>query len=121
MFRLLVVITAFALSPAIQAQPQTYAKGDIVRLVAPATGDPLPDSRVIAVAGDRIEVGKSGILVNGETVQGISQQMLDQFAEPWAQVVPDGHYFVIGERQEQSAVVRYNGLIPRDKIARKVR
>jgi type IV secretory pathway protease TraF len=101
------------------AQLPTYVKGDIVRLVAPTT-DPLPDSRVIALAGERIHIDRSGFVVNGEPVTDVAPQMLKQFAEPWDQVVPVGHYFVIGKRQEAPGAVRYHGLIPAEKIVRKV-
>jgi signal peptidase I len=118
--KLLIVAAAVALSASLQAQATSYSKGDIVQLVAPATGDPVPDSRVVAVAGDRIHADKSGIVVNGAPVDGISAKLLAQFAKPWDQVVPAGHYFVIGERSETSGSVTYHGLIPAEKIARKV-
>lgn len=91
-----------------------------MRLVSPAGGDPLPDVRVIAVAGDRVYVDKSRIAVNGEPVRDVSPQLLAQVAEKWEQVVPAGHYFVIGERQDDASTVRYHGLIPTAKILRKV-
>ena len=121
MSKLLIVAAAVAVFTPLQAQTPTYLKGDVVRLVAQAGGDPLPDSRVIAVAGDRIQINKSGIVVNGEPVRDISPQLLEQFARPWEQVVPSGHYFVIGERHDgPDSVVRYHGLIPAEKIVRKV-
>ena len=118
--KVLIVAAAVALSTSVHAQTPEYAKGDTVRLVAPATGDPLPDSRVIAVAGDRIHIDNSGIVVNGESVRDVPPGLLAQFDKPWDQVVPAGHYFVIGERREASGSVKYHGLIPAEKIARKV-
>ena len=120
MFNLLALACAVALSAGLQSQPSAFSKGDIVRLVTSAGTDPLPDVRVIAVAGDRIHVDKSRIAVNGEPVRDVSPQLLEQFAETWDQVVPAGHYFVIGERQNDASTVRYHGLIPAAKILRKV-
>ncbi len=120
MSKVLIVAAAVACATLLQAQTISYAKGDIVQLVAPAAGDPLPDSRIIAVAGAGIHIAKTGVIVNGERVAEVSREMLDQFAETWDQVVPVGHYFVIGERQAASSTVRYHGLIPAAKIVRKV-
>jgi signal peptidase I len=118
---LLTLAAAVAFSSTVQSTTATYAKGDVVRLAAQANGDPLPDSRVLAVAGDRIQIDrKKGILVNGEPVKAVSQQFLDQVAEPWDQVVPAGHYFVIAERQTSASTVRYHGLIPAAKIVAKL-
>jgi|SoiMethySBSTD1v2_1073268.scaffolds.fasta_scaffold61821_5 hypothetical protein len=44
MSKLLILVGALALAPILHAQTATYTKGEIVRLVAPASGDPLPDS-----------------------------------------------------------------------------
>lgn len=119
MFKLLVLVVALALAPAFQAQAPTYSNGDVVRLVKPADGDPLPNSRVIAVAGDRLKIDKSGVLLNGEPVRDVAPQVAEQLGS-WDQIVPVGHYFVLGERQEGGSTLRYNGLIPAAKIAGKV-
>ena len=120
MSKVLALAFAVALAPGFQSQPSAYAKGDIVRLATPAGSDPLPDTRVIAVAGDRIHADKSGITVNREPVRDVSSKLLEQIAETWDQVVPPGHYFVIAERQTDLSAVRYHGLIPAAKILRKV-
>ena len=51
-------------------------------------------------------------MVNGESVRDVPPGVLAQFGKPWDQVVPAGHYFVIGERSEASSNVKYHGLIP---------
>jgi signal peptidase I len=122
MSKLFIMLAAIALSPGLQqAQAPTYAKGDVVTLVRPASGDPYPDSRVMAIPGDRLQARRSGILVNGEPVKDVSPGVLEQFVEPWEQVVPPGHYFVIGEKQAGTSAVLYFGLIPSEKIVRKVK
>ena len=102
------------------AQGSRYVRGDTVRLVAQENGDPFPDSRIIAVAGDRIHIDKSSITVNGEAVQGVSMELLQTVAEAWDQLVPEGHYFVVGESGTRNDMVRYYGLIPAGKIIRKM-
>lgn len=116
----LVVLGAVILVQATHAQGTTYGRGDTVRLVAQENGEPLPDSRIIAIAGDRVRIDKSAITVNGEAVEGVSAELLQTVANPWEQLVPEGHYFVVGESGTRNSMVRYYGLIPAGKIIRKL-
>jgi len=121
MTMLLPIVAALVLTSAsFQSEAPQYAKGDVVELQRRSTGESVPDSRVIAVAGDRITADKSGIVVNGERVPGVSPELLEQFAKRWEQVIPAGHYYVIGERQERNSTVRFHGLIPAARILRKI-
>lgn len=121
MSKLLTVSVMVLLSVFVHAQATQYAKGDVVRLQPQANGDPLPDSRIIAIAGDHIQFNKSGVLVNDQIVRDLSERLFAQLsAEPWDQVVPDGHYVVVGERQDPTGTVSYHGLIPGSKILGRV-
>ena len=71
-------------------------------------------------AGDRVHVDKSSITVNGVSVQGVSAELLQGVSEVWDQLVPEGHYFVVGESGTPNDMVRYYGLIPAAKIIRKL-
>jgi hypothetical protein len=102
------------------AQAPQYTRGETVRLVAQDNGDPFPDSRVVAIAGDRVHIDRSSLTVNGVAVQGVSRELLQTVSEPWDQLVPDGHYFVVGERGTTNDIVRFYGLIPATKIIRKI-
>ena len=83
---LLVILAAVVLVQVAHAQGVRYVRGDIVRLVAQDNGDRLPDSRIIAVAGDRVHVDKSSITVNGVSVQGVSAELLQGVSEVWDQL-----------------------------------
>jgi hypothetical protein len=117
---LLVILAAVVLVQVADAQAVRYVRGDVVRLVAQDNGDRLPDSRIIAVAGDRVHVDKSSITVNGVTVQGVSAELLQRVSEPWDQLVPEDHYFVIGQSGTPNDMVYYYALIPAAKIIRKL-
>jgi hypothetical protein len=120
-FRPQLFLTAVALAAPIPAQAPVYAKGDVVRLVVRENGDSYPDSRIVAVASDHLRADKSALTVNNEIVTGVSPELLQMFAEPWDQVTPAGHYFVVAEqRNAPNSVVRYHGLIPAEKIVRKI-
>lgn len=116
----LLVLAAVLSVQATHAQGARYVRGDTVRLVAQENGAPLPDSRIIAIAGDRLRIDKSSLTVNGLAVQGVSAELLKTVAEPWEQLIPEGHYFVVGESGTPKDMVRYYGLIPAAKIVRKL-
>ena len=116
----LVVLAAVVLVQVTHAQGARYVRGDTVHLVAQENGDPFPDSRIIAIASDRVHIDKSSITVNGAVVQGVSAELLQSVAEPCYQLVPEGHYFVVGESGTRNDMVRYYGLIPAGKIIRKL-
>lgn len=121
----MLMIVAAVLSFAFQTQPTAvaYVRGDIVELVRAPGDSALPDVRIIAVSGDRLQADRRGIRVNEQTVEGVSKQLLEQFSEAWDQDVPTGHYFVIADTQTAtgnvSSTVRFHGLIPAGKILRK--
>ena len=118
---LLVVVSAVVLIQLTHAQsPAPYARGETVRLAGQQNGNPLPDSRIFAIAGDRVHIDSSSFTVNGVAAQGVSPELLKTVATAWDQVVPQGHYFVIGERGTPEDMVRYYGLIPAQKIIGKV-
>lgn len=64
--------------------------------------------RVIAVAGDTIEVQQSGIMVNG--VIRCSTAPKSPNVSP--KIVPHGYVFVVGDNQENSIDSRYWGFLP---------
>jgi type IV secretory pathway protease TraF len=72
---------------------------------------------VLAVAGDRLRVATTGILVNGEQVAGLSPEFLAGLPnDPWEETIPLGHYFVVAEQRSASGASRFWGLIPADRI-----
>lgn len=115
----LVVLAAVVSIQTTHAQEVRYVRGDTVRLAAQESGEPRPDSRIVAIAGDRVHIDTSSLTVNGLAVQGVSAELLRTVSEPWDQLVPEGHYFVVGESGTPNDMVRYYGLIPAAKIVRR--
>lgn len=116
----LIAVAAVLAIQVAQAQTAQYLRGDTVRLAAQENGDPYPDSRIIAVAGDRVHIDRDSVTVNGKVVEDVSPKLLQTVIEPWERVIPDGHYFVVGERGANDSVVAYYGMIPGAKIVRKL-
>ena len=116
----LVVVAAIFAVQLTYPQTPRYVRGDVVRLTAQANGDPYPDSRIIAVAGDRVHIDRSSLIVNGVADADVSSEFLKSVSEPWDQLIPAGHYFVVGERGVPNDTVRFYGMVPAAKIIRKI-
>jgi signal peptidase I len=102
----------------VAAQSRTHSRGDVVTITAAPDGTRPPDSRVLAIPGDRIQVARAGIIVNGAPVMELSRDFLAGLPEEtWEQVVPPDHYFVAAEQRAETGITRFWGLIPVKRIS----
>jgi hypothetical protein len=104
---LLTVLALFAAGIAV-AQSPTYERGDTVRVQD--VGRPAV-LKVVAIPIDRIRSDDSGMYVNDERVSGFSPEFLSR-ARWRSQVVPKGHYLVMGEQRLNKDVSEHVGLHP---------
>src|SRR5438105_232340 len=100
------------------AQGSPYQRGDLVQLQPTQDRIGLPSQRVIAVPGDRIRIGKDGVFVNDVWVS-VSSDLGSSLAD-WSQTVPGGHYFLISEHVEKGSTTRFWGLLPAERIMKRV-
>jgi signal peptidase I len=123
------------LLPGYVARFQGPARGDVVVLTSPETGEVLL-KRVAAVPGDRVRVHDGTLEVNGRAVpveerDGVPWEALG--ARPHALGLDDGggpdlgpttmpadRYLVLGDNRGNSRDGRYFGLVARDTILGKV-
>jgi signal peptidase I len=116
------VLVAIAVSASIAAYAQvpSLQRGDLVR-VLPSSSDTATSLvlRVVAIPNDRLEVTASGLSVNDVAVSGFSPDFLARVAASPArvpQVVPEGHYFVMGEQRSTNAFSEYWGQHSADRL-----
>lgn len=97
----------------IHAQPAAFQRGESVR-VRQSSGEsraviPL---KIVAVPGDRIRVDEARMFVNDAPVTGFSPEFVTRVAQaPRApDVVPAGHYYVMGEQRSNEDISEYWGV-----------
>jgi hypothetical protein len=105
--RLLLVLAIFA-STAVQAQSPTYQRGDTVRVRDVAKPAVL---KIVGVPNDRIRSDDAGVYINDVAVSGFSPEFLAR-ARWRNEVIPEGHYFVMGEQRLNQDVSEHIGIHP---------
>ena len=101
-------------------------RGDIIVCEDYSTDLPIPIvKRVIALAGDRVEIDTYGnVKINGELLDETDYVYIDPNSsftyDPYDQVVPEGEIFVMGDHRNVSSDSRAIGTIKEDSILGKV-
>jgi hypothetical protein len=96
------LITLLAMLAVMVQAPDALERGDWVRLKSVPTSMPV---RIVGVGGDRIQIARSGLYLNGVAVPFIASELLstvDKTREP--EIIPDGQYFVVGQTRVESRV-----------------
>ena len=86
---------------------------DIVTFHAPDEGK-VYIKRVIGLPGDVIEYHKGDMRVNGQKL--IEDYILEASAEEYSVIVPEDHYFVLGDNRNNSTDSRIIGCVPKSSI-----
>lgn len=97
-------------------------RGDIVAFVSPHDGMTLM-KRVVAIEGDEVEIVDKELYVNGELVHepyvihaDASPSRIPTRDEFGPVVVPDGHFFALGDNRDQSHDSRFWGFARVDDL-----
>lgn len=90
-----------------------YERGDMVRITRLSGRGPLPDVRILAVAGDRVHLSDAGLFVNDLSAGGIPANVWRTLSrERFERTVPDGYVMVVSTR------TRHWGLLPEESVER---
>ena len=100
------------------ARPQ---RGDVVMMHYPLDPSKLFVKRVIAQPGDRLNIRRGQVYLNDQPYDDSYVSPAFRGAGDWGpDVVPDGHYFVMGDRRNNSSDSRHWGFVPANLIVGKV-
>ena len=94
-------------------------RGDVIVFKAPnqARGQPERDfiKRIIAVAGETVEIRDCTVFINGEPLDEPYIQERPRYTfEP--ETVPEDHYFVLGDNRNNSSDSHSWGMLPKENI-----
>jgi signal peptidase I len=94
------------------------ARGDVVIIHGGATSDEDVVKRVVAVAGDTVEIRDDVALVNGVveiTTDVVRVAERGVYIDPM--IVPEGHVYVLGDNRPVSLDSRYMGPVSLERVA----
>jgi signal peptidase I len=92
-------------------------RGQMVVFRAPLPGAPDYVKRVIGLPGDRLEIRRGLVWINGKPLVEPYRNGAPSAHENLAPlVVPAEHYFVMGDNRDNSYDSRYWGTVPRENI-----
>jgi signal peptidase I len=94
---------------------------DIVMMLYPRNPEKKFVMRIIAEPGDLVEIKGGWVYLNGEPYDDTFVAPESRSRDDWGpRVVPQGHYFVLGDRRNNSSDSRHWGFVPRSHILGRV-
>jgi len=104
----------------------TPERGDIIVFIYPVDRSKDFIKRVIGLPGEKVEVKGQRILVNDKPIEDPSgyysktRELVENFGDNRGRfqpvVVPEGHYFVLGDNRDNSRDSRFWGTVPSELI-----
>lgn len=93
------------------------ARSEVVALLYPLNPDKSFIERIVAVEGDTVRIIDGRVYVNDQPLADPYVSAEFRSHDHWGpQVVPEGYYFVLGDRRNGSSDSRHWGTVPRKYV-----
>jgi signal peptidase I len=93
-------------------------RGDIIAFLYPKDKSAWFVQRIIALPEEKVEIREGRVFINGELLEEPYVQPNFNQKEQWfpERVVPENHYYVLGDNRDNSSDSRYWGTVSKDLI-----
>jgi signal peptidase I len=96
-------------------------RGEVVMLYYPVNPDKLFVKRVIAEEGDLVRIVDGRVFVNDKLREDNEVAHDARAHDDWGpQIIPEGYFFVLGDRRNNSSDSRHWGMVPKKYIVGRV-
>ena len=97
-------------------------RSDVITFFYPKDTSKQYFKRIIGLPNERVEIREGKVFINGKEIE---EPYLDQsynqtkMSHP-ARLIPENHYYVLGDNRDNSSDSRYWGALPRELIIGKI-
>jgi signal peptidase I len=98
------------------------SRGELVAYKSPADRNTIYLHRIIAIAGERVEIRRRNVYVNDRPLDEPYAHHLELAGslatrDEWGpQIVPEGHVFILGDNRENARDSRFLGFVPTEDV-----
>jgi signal peptidase I len=105
-------------TPYFAGEPQ---RGDVIVFRSPGDPNAMLIKRVVGIPGDLVHSRLGRVRIGGHTLAEPYLRSPAEAGEIAAQIVPSGHFFVLGDNRTDSLDSRHWGCVPRELIVGRAR
>lgn len=91
-------------------------RGDIVLFYPPINDNRQYVKRLIGLPGDTLEIRRGIVYINNEPLVFPGVTILRDYSFRQPEIIPEGHYFMMGDNRSNSQDSRFWGYVPKENL-----